>query len=311
MIIRILRIIKMNLNHLILFQKIVEKGGLAAAGREMGLSATTVSERLSALEAHYGVSLLNRTTRAIHLTEEGRTLLDGARQVLSEVEELDHRVRLGADTLSGPIRISAPLGLGRSIIEPAVNEFLEDNPLTNIELILTDGYVNLVGEGVDIAVRFGKLIDSSLRARALGENHRVVVASPSYINKFGVPKTPNELENHNCLLMRFGLHRDNIWNFLVDGKDTQVNVQGNRIANDGRLVHDWALAGYGIALKSMWDVGGDLKSGALIQLLEDFSPSPSIVQLLFPPSRTPPRRVKELSNLLAQAFEVRKQEVFS
>lgn len=299
----------MNLNHLILFQKIVEKGGLSAAGRDMGLSATTVSERLSALESHYGVTLLNRTTRAIHLTEEGRTLLEGARQVLSEAEELDHRVRLGANTLSGPIRISAPLGLGRSIIEPVINGFLASNPQTNIELVLSDGYVNLVNEGVDIAVRFGRLIDSSLRARALGENHRVVVASPSYLEKFGTPIVPSDLENHNCMLMRFGLHRDNVWDFRVNGKDTQIIVKGNRIANDGRLVHDWALAGYGIALKSMWDVGSDIKDGVLVRLLTDFAPQPSIVQLLFPPSRTPPRRVKELSNELAKAFSAKQQKM--
>jgi len=292
----------MNLDHLALFQKIVEKGGLAAAGRELGMSATTVSERLAFLEAHYGVTLLNRTTRAISLTEEGRTLLEGSRQVLSEAEELDYRVRLGANTLSGPIRISAPLGLGRSIIEPIVDAFLEDNPQTTIELVLTDGYVNIVNEGIDMAVRFGNLVDSTLRARVLGENHRYVVASPEYIKRFGTPKVPSDLEKHNCFLMRFGLHLDNVWNFQEKGKATQVVVKGNRTANDGRLVHDWVLKGYGISLKSMWDVGPDVKSGKLVKLLPDFAPPPSIVQLLFPPSRTPPRRVSELAKKLTEAF---------
>ncbi len=293
----------MNLTQLTLFQQIVEKGSLAAAGRELGLSPTTVSERLAALEAHYSVTLLNRTTRAISLTEEGRTLFEGARQVLSEAEELDYRVRLGANTLSGPIRVSAPLGLGRSIIEPVINEFLDDNPQTQVELLLSDGYVNIVNEGIDIAVRFGDLADSTLRARVLGDNHRVVCASPDYVRRFGTPSHPDDLLKHNCMLMRFGIHLDNVWNFVIEGKKTQVSVSGNRIANDGRLVHDWCLEGYGIALKSLWDVGPDLEAGKLIRLLESFAPPPSIVQLLFPPSRTQPRRVVELAKKLTEAFQ--------
>ncbi len=292
----------MNLNHLVLFQKIVEKGGLAAAGRELGLSATTVSERLSSLEKHYGVTLLNRTTRAISLTEEGRTLFEGARQVLSEAQELDDRVRLGANTLSGPIRLSAPVGLGHSIIEPVVTGFLSDNPQTNIELILTDGYVNIVNEGIDIAVRFGNLAESTLRARVLGENHRYVVASPEYLNRFGGPETPADLTKHNCMLMRFGIHLDNVWHFQENKKVMHITVTGDRIANDSRLVHDWALEGHGIALKSMWDVGPDIKSGKLVRLLADFAPPPSLIQILFPPSRTPPRRVTELAKKLIEAF---------
>ncbi|MDV7341049.1 LysR family transcriptional regulator [Terasakiella sp. A23] len=299
----------MNIDHLILFQKIVEKGGLAVAGRELGLSPTTVSERLAALESYYGVTLLNRTTRAISLTEEGRVLFEGAHQLLSEVDELDYRIRLGAQTLSGPIRISAPLGLGRDIIEPVINQFLEDNPQTSVELMLSDGYVDIIHEGIDFAVRFGELRDSSLRARVLGENHRVVVASPDYIKRFGRPEHPNDLEKHNCMVMRFGLHPDNVWRFVEGGKEFSVNVTGNRIANDGRLVHQWALEGHGLALKSMWDVGRDVKTGKLVHLLADFAPEPSLVQLLFPPSRSQPRRVKELAAKLTEAFERRYLEI--
>ena len=293
----------MQLNNLSLFLQIVEKGSLAAAGREMGLSATTVSERLVALESHYGVTLLNRTTRAISLTEEGRTLLEGAKQVLSAAEELDSRVRLGAKTLSGLIRISAPVDLGRTRVKPVIDDFLSDNPNISIELLLSDGYVNIIDEGIDLAVRLGHLADSSLRAKNLGQNQRIVCASANYLAKNEMPKSPKDLENHNCLIMRFGQQLDNVWHFSDKGKELQVNVRGNRIANDGALVHDWCLAGFGIALKSRWDVSADINSGKLVELLPEYSAPASPIQMLFPPSRTQANRVREFAKVLAAAFE--------
>lgn len=292
----------MNLDNLKLFQTIVEKGSLAAAGRELRLSATTVSERLAALEAHYGVTLLNRTTRVISLTEEGRTLLDGSRHLLTEAKELEDRLLYGVQTLSGQIRVSAPFDLGSSIIEPIISKFIDENPQITIELLLSDGYVNIVDEGIDIAVRFGNIEDSTLRVRTIGQNRRVVCASPEYIAMYGKPIHPKDLIEHNCLLGRFGTELDNVWRFKAGGKDQQINVSGNRITNDGRLRHDWCLAGYGVALKSIWEVGADLESGTLVSLLEKYSPEPTNVQLLFPPSRSQPLRVGTFADYLTNAF---------
>jgi len=293
----------MNLQHLRLFLQIVEKGSLAAAGRELGLSATTVSDRLASIEAHYGVTLLNRTTRAISLTEEGRTLFEGAREVLSAADELNSRVRLGAQTLSGLIRVSAPIDLGHIIVEPVVNQFLKDNPKVCIELLLTDSYVNIVNEGIDIAVRFGNLADSTLRVKSLGSTQRLVCASPEYIEQHGSPLSPSDLSQHNCLVMRFGAQLDNIWNLRDKDKSVAVHVTGNRIANDSKLVHNWCLQGYGIAFKAQHDVGEDIKAGKLISLLEDYSSPPTKINMLFPPSRTQPLRVRELAKQLSKAFE--------
>jgi DNA-binding transcriptional LysR family regulator len=183
-----------------------------------------------------------------------------------------------------------------------IDSFLAENPQVTIEFILSDGHVNIVDEGIDIAIRFGNLADSSLRVRSLGENKRVVCASPEYINRYGKPRVPSDLENHNCLLMRFGAQLDNVWHFHEDDKGLQVLVKGNRIANDGRLVHDWCLDGYGIALKSWWDVGLDIKSGALLELLDKYYPPATSIQMLFPPSRSQPLRVKEFSKKIAKAF---------
>lgn len=289
----------MLLSNIALFLQIVEKGSLTAAGREAGLSSTTVSERLAALETHFGVVLLNRTTRAISLTDEGRTLVEGAKLVLGEVEDLETRIRFGAQTLSGPIRISAPSDIGRTVVSTEINRFLSEHPTITVELMLSDGYVDIVGEGFDIALRFGPVTDSSLRVRSLGRKRRVVCAAPTYLENHGTPKKPVDLKDHNCLVMRFGAHLDNVWRFGPTTMQQIVTVRGDRVANDGALVRQWCLAGHGIILKSELDVGPDIRAGNLVELLADHAPPPTPLQLLFPPSRAQPRRVRALADQLA------------
>lgn len=289
----------MLLSNIALFLQIVEKGSLAAAGREAGLSSTTVSERLAALEAHYRVVLLNRTTRAISLTDEGRTLVEGAKLVLGEVEDLETRIRLGAQTLSGPIRISAPSDIGRTVVAAEVSRFVSEHPAISIELLLSDGYVDVVREGFDIALRFGPVSDSTLRIKKLGQKRRMVCASPGYLENHGIPKKPADLKSHNCLVMRFGAHLDNVWRFGPNNVQQIITVRGDRVANDGALVRQWGLAGYGIILKSELDVGPDIRAGSLVELLADYAHPPTPLQMLFPPSRAEPRRVRAFADQLA------------
>lgn len=289
----------MLLNNIALFQKIVEKGSLSAAGRELGLSPTTVSERLSALEAHYGIVLLNRTTRAISLTEEGRTLVEGAKHVLGEIEDLETRIRHGAQTLSGLIRVSAPSDLGRTIVSDEINLFLAKHPSISVELLLSDGYIDIVGQGFDMAVRFGAVTDSSLRVRSMGEWRRLVCAAPGYLEKHGTPRTPADLKDHNCLVMRFGINLDNVWRLGPHTMQQIVTVKGDRVANDSAMVRQWALDGFGIMFRSELDVGPDIKAGRLVELLADYAPQPTPIQMLFPPSRAQPRRVRALADQLA------------
>lgn len=229
----------MLLDNLALFLRIVEKGGLAAAGREVGLSPATVSERLAALESYYGAALLTRTTRAISLTDEGHTLVAGARRLLAEADELESRVRLGAQTLSGPVRLSAPSDLGQARVVPVVDAFLAEHPGVTVDLHLGDGYVDLVGQGLDFAIRRGTLADSTLRSRSLGRSRRVVCASPAYLAAHGAPQHPDELAAHDCIVMRFGPERYAEWPFRIDGALTRVAVRGRRVANDGALVRAW------------------------------------------------------------------------
>ena len=288
----------MLLENLRLFLTISEKGSLVAAARETGMSTTTVSGRLAALEAYYGVVLFNRTTRSISLTEEGRTLVDGAKSVLSEVSDLDTRIRHGAETLSGLIRISAPVDLGRSIVSQAISTFAEVNPAVSIELSLSDGYVDLVGQGFDMAVRFGNVMDSTLRVRSLGKFQRYVCAAPEYLERHGTPQRPDDLRNHNCLVMRFGATLDNVWEFGTGSKRHRVSVRGSRVANDGWLIRSWALSGHGIVLKSKLDIAEDIRSGSLVSLLQDYLPPPNPLQMMFPPGRAQPRRVTAFADHL-------------
>lgn len=293
----------MLLNNIALFLKIIEKGSLASAAREVGLSPATVSERLSALEAHFGVVLLNRTTRAISLTEEGRILVDGAKAVLGEVDDLESRIRLGAHTLSGLIRISAPSELGRTTVSDAINRFLAEHPAISVELVLSDAYVDVVGQGLDMALRFGTITDSSLRVRSLGLWRRVVCAAPHYLHQHGTPRQPADLQDHNCMVMRFGANLDNLWRFGAGTRQQMIAVRGDRVANDGALVHQWCLDGHGVILKSELDVGADLRAGRLVELLGDHAAPPTPLQILFPPSRAQPRRVRALADQMALVFQ--------
>lgn len=293
----------MILDSLKLFLRIVEKGGLAAAGREVGLSPASVSERLAALENYFGVSLLVRTTRAISLTDEGRALVDGARRLLAEADELESRVRWGSERIAGPIRMTAPEDLGRRSILPVIDAFLAAHPAVTIDLNLTDGYVDLVGQGMDIAVRHGRLADSGLRAKSLGDNRRIVCAAPSYLAAAGAPAHPDDLSGHDCIVMRFGQNIDREWTFLVEGKPYKVQVRGRRVANDGGLVRQWCKQGFGIALKSIRDIEEDLASGELVELLKDYSAGTTALQIVYPQSAVQPRRVRMLIEAIATALD--------
>lgn len=290
-----------RLDSLALFIRIVEKRGVAAAGRDFGLSAATASDRLAGLEAYYGATLLNRTTRSISLTDAGRLVLERARTLVAEAEDLEAQIKLGIEQLSGTIRLSAPIDLGESRIVPLIDEFMDLHPEIAVELVLSDGYVDIVGQGLDLAIRFGALKDSSLMVKKLGDNRRVICAAPSYITLHDRPRHPDDLVKHNCLIMQFGQTVDREWSFRIGKQICAISVSGNRIANSGAQVKRWCLAGRGIALKSIWDVRDNLQDGSLVELLKDFAPpSESALQILFPRAAYPIRRVRAFIDFLAE-----------
>lgn len=292
------------LSHLSLFLNIVEKGGLAKGGRDLGLSPASVTEKLNALESHYGTRLLNRTTRAISLTEEGRVVLETARHLVSDAVDLEARIRHGMDNLTGLIRLSAPADMGRWRIVPLIDQFMKDHPEIIVEFTITDRYLNLVENGIDVAVRLGSPNDSSLSAVKIARNYRVLCAAPSYINEHGLPQSPEELLDHNCLLMRLRSAIDRRWDIQSGSGKKTVIVSGNRVANNGELVRQWCIAGHGIALKSIWDVHNDLAAGRLVRLLPgSFVKSPH-VQIIYPVQATSlPRRTRLLIDFISQSFQ--------
>lgn len=281
-------------SNLVLFLMIVEKGGLSAAGRELGLSPASVSERLAALESYYGATLMTRTTRSVNLTDEGRVLAEGARRLLAEADELESRIRAGVSRISGPIRLSAPVDLGQSQVVPVIDRFLDAHPDVTIDLNLTDSFVDLVAQGFDFAVRYGPSADATLKTRLIGENRRLVCAAPRYLDRHGTPAHPDELTQHECILMRFAHSTDRIWSFQVEGQTHDVAVRGRRTANNGYLLKRWALEGHGLCKKSLWDVRAELEEGRLVEVLAPFSRKRTNLQIVSAPSRVQPRRVVAL-----------------
>ncbi|MEL6183969.1 MAG: LysR substrate-binding domain-containing protein [Myxococcota bacterium] len=292
-----------RLESLDFFIQIIERGGVAAAGRDLGLSAAASSARLAALERHYGVTLLARTTRSFSLTEEGRMLLEGARTLVDDARELEALLRHGAEQLSGRIRVQAPEDLGVNRLAAILDAFAEEHPNVSLELNLHDGWADLAGAGFDLAFRYGALKDSSMVVRRLASSRRLVCASPAYLQARGAPVHPNELGAHNCLVMQFGDNVDRSWTFNVDGEEQSIAVTGNRLANNGGLVRRWCLEGRGLALKSYLDVAGDLESGALVEVLGAFaSQQPYPLQIAYPGTRTPNRRVRALIDFVFARF---------
>lgn len=292
-----------RLESLDFFVRIIEKGGVAAAGRDFGLSPAAASARLAALERHFGVTLLTRTTRAFSLTEEGRILLERARPLVSEVQDLQTRLREGADRVSGRIRINAPEDLGLLRGVALFDAFADRNPDIRIELTLSDGYVDLAGEGFDLALRYGTLKDSSMMVRKLADSRRLLCAAPSYLESRGAPQHPDELQDHNCLVMEFGSIVDRNWTFVIDGQEQTFTVTGNRVANQGGLVRRWCLEGRGLARKSALDVAEDIERGDLVEVLGAFaSAQPYPLQIVYPGPGAPSRRVRALIDFLVENF---------
>jgi DNA-binding transcriptional LysR family regulator len=280
------------------FVSVASRGTLTAAAAAEGVAPAVVSRRLDALEARLGVKLLLRTTRRVSLTFEGSAYLEDCQRILRELGEAEASVSLGGVKARGHLRLSAPAGFGRKHVAPLIMPFLDAHPEVTVSLDLTDRLVDLVNEGVDCAIRVGELTDSSLVSMRLAENRRAVVASPAYLEKHGIPHTLADLARHNCL----SLGQQRGWLFR-QGEDTvSIKVNGLLECNDGAVLHEWALAGRGLAWRSMWEVGADLKSGALVSLLEAFAAPPTGIHAVFPQRKFLPLRVRLLIDYLKHSY---------
>ncbi len=282
------------------FVEAATRGSLSAAAQAEGVTPALIGRRISALEARLGVLLLARTTRKLTLTFEGQAFYEDCQRVLNDLANAEAAVSLGGVQVSGHLRLSAPAGFGRRHVAPLVGRYLDENPSLTVNLDLSDRLVDLVNEGIDCAVRIGALPDSSLVSVRLGDMRRVVVASPDYLNRHGVPRALADLDDHACLSLR----QQRGWTLRSnESRELQtVKVSGRFECNDGAVLRDWALSGRGLAWRSWWEVGEDVREGRLVCVLDDCAAPPLGIYAVFPGRRQLPLRVRLFVELLKKTY---------
>ena len=283
------------------FTEVATRGSLSAAARAEGIAPAMIGRRLDALEERLDVKLLQRTTRKIALTTEGLAFLEDCQRILADLEEAETAVSERSAKASGQLTISAPAGFGRQHVAPLIPSFLSENREVKLSLSLNDRIVDLIGEGIDVAIRIASLTDSNLIGVKLADNKRVVVASPAYIKRHGTPTTLEELSNHNCLAIS-GNGSQRGWTFRQNGKNVVLKVEGNMVCNDGEVLHDWALSGKGLAWRSMWEVGSEIESGKLVTVLDEFNAPGNDIYAIFAQRRHLPLRIRAFVDFLRHAY---------
>ena len=289
---------------MLVFSKVVQAGSLSAAARELGVSTAVVSRTLAALEARLGVRLVNRTTRSLHLTDEGASYYETSQRILAEIDEADAAVTSRRVEPQGVLRVALPASFGHQHIAPLVPRFAQRYPKVELALSLSDRSINLIEEGFDLAVRIAELKDSSLAARKLAPNRRVVCASPAYLRAHGEPKTPQDLARHNCLVASWEHGFAMAWEYKSPaGKRGTVRVTGRYACDNWEVLRDWAVAGLGVALKSTWDVRKQLEEGALVALLPGYDFGTDVgIYAVYPHRRHLPAKTRVFIDFLAESF---------
>jgi DNA-binding transcriptional LysR family regulator len=269
-----------DLNELRTFRAILSEGSLSAAARRMGVTLAVVSKRLSTLESRANAQLIHRTTRSLHATEEGAKLLIDVARALEAIETAEARLSTGRDEPGGTLRVSAPIAFGRRCVAPLLGKLAARYPQLAVALELDDRLADLVGEGLDVAIRIGAPNDSSAIMRRLVENRRILVASPAYLDRVGRPASPDAASK--LAFLRYGAGTEP-WRLRgPNGKTASLAAAAQLRVDDGDVVHEWGLAGYGIMLKSAVDVAADLAAGRLETVLPGWDAGDAPVIALYP-----------------------------
>lgn len=272
------------------FVRVVAAGSLSAAARELGLSLAVVSKRLGALEKRLGVVLLRRTTRSQSLTSEGREFHERCVRILSEIQDAEAFIAGSQSQVAGLLSITAPRVFGREYVAPLVAEFHAQHPALSVRMLCNDEVLDLVEGGIDVAFRFGSLLDSNLTARHIASDYRVLCASPTYLARAGHPTQPAQLPDHACIV--YGARPSAHWLFQRSGKPIAQEVRAAFIVNDGTAALALALAGAGILMKSIWEVGEHLRAGRLVRVMSEFSAPAGPLHAVFPHGRQLSPRVR-------------------
>jgi DNA-binding transcriptional LysR family regulator len=278
------------------------KGSLTATANAEGVAPAVIGRRIDALEQRLGVKLLVRTTRKLTLTHEGSSFLEDCQRLLSDLANAEASVSAGGVKASGYLKITAPGGFGRRHVAPLVPRFLAMHPDVNVSLNLSDRIVDIVNEGVDCAVRVGDLPDSSLISVRLADNRRLCVATPAYLKRAGTPQRPNDLMRHQCLTLSSDASQSRGWAFVVDGEVAHLRPGGRVDCSDGQVLHDWCIAGLGLAWRSTWEVEQEVADGRLVSVLEDFAAPPNGIYAVFPHAKHLPLRVRLWIDFLKHTY---------
>lgn len=288
-----------NLGDLEVFVRVIAAGSMSTAARDLGLSPAVVSKRIKRLEDKLGTRLLQRTTRQISLTEAGQGFHERVLTVLGGLEEAEAFASGRSSEVNGTLKISASTSFGRMHVAPHLKPFMEAHPDLVIHLVLSDEFTDIVGGGFDLAIRIAELNDSSLVARRLAPVRRVLCASPDYLAEHGTPATLDDLKKHRCL----PAHNHDSWRLEGPTGPVTLRPEGMLITNSSEVIREAVIAGLGIALRSTWDVGAELKSGKLVQVLPQYESSRNVaLSAVYPSRQFLPAKVRLFIDYLAELY---------
>jgi len=275
-----------------IFVRVVETGSFSKAAREFATTQPTVTKQVAATEARLKVRLLNRNTRGVSLTESGALYYEKCKIIVRETEEADNIVQLRQSQAQGLLRIGTSVAFGRRVIVPLALDFMAKHPQVQVDLSFEDRYTDLVAQGIDVAVRMGKLADSTLGARFLGMNPWVLAASPKYLKTHGTPKRPAELSSHNALIYS-SVQGDDVWRlFTPKGEPVTVPVTGRLRSNNLSAVLAAARGGLGIAALPRYVAEDSLVSGHIVEMLKDYALPEQEIHAVFPSPKLVPGKVQ-------------------
>lgn len=285
------------------FIQIAQKGSFAAASVSEGVTPAMLGRRLDSLEKRLGVKLMHRSTRGLHLTELGEQLLERAKYLVREFDDMEASISNGAKHVAGNLLVSAPAAFGRMHVAPHALGFHEKFPNLKLSFNLTDSLVDLVGEGYDLSIRIGWVTDPNYVAVKLFSNRRVVCGTPEYFAKRGRPASLEDLSNHNCLAFTSQGGQPRGWTFQRDGKQIAMRVSGNLACNDGELLFSWMRQGLGIGWRSTWEIHKELETGELVTVLDEFALPDYDIQAVYPQQRFLPAKVRHFIDYLKTVYQ--------
>lgn len=291
-----------RLSEMRLFVDAAQLGSLSAAGRRQSLSPAAASACIQRMETALGARLFERTTRRLRLTEEGELYRQYCQQALDLTEEAEQLLQAGRGQVKGTVRLSAPSDLGRNLLQDALDEFCKRHPEVRIALHLSDSLAHLIGDEVDLAIRYGNPPDSSMVARILVPNRRVICAAPALIAATGRPVVPDDLVSMPCLVLTTTAGPMNEWPYRHQGATKSVRVTHYHECNDGDVIRKWTLRGRGYAYKSLLDVAADVRAGRLETVLDDYFTESTPLNAIYTKNRFQPPRIKLLVEFLQEFF---------